>query len=417
MPDPEDKKELGGLARSIDSLFSGQGAGKEGALAEPEPEPDSGLEPLGDAGASPLPASATDVAEPDAWDPFGPAAAESEAEIPERERAPSTGAAAAEHDGPSPLELAVEAYLQGGRDAARIRSLVTGHVAALEFEPVAAAVERLVLGVGDPPDRETIDLVNELLSPIVTGRLVKRLGQEREEQRRSGYHRICSTLGLPMARALRDELAEASDLSARRAYFDALVAMGEAGRPVVEEMAEDENRFLARNGVAILGELGGPRAEELVLAALANPDPRVRREGLLQMARLRIADQDRLILALLDDTDDKVRLAAVHTAAEMRVERAVRPLVAMLDGSHDPEVLVPVLDALGRIGDPGAVPSIEKHATRDLFGKPPTEVRVEAYRALAHIGTPHARSVLERAVDDKDPVVRRVAKELTRKGR
>ncbi len=379
MPESEDKKELGGLARSIDSLFSGVG---EGAPFGDEPE----------------------VAVPQ--DTVAP-----EAAAPEDTDAPE---AAPAEDGmePSPLDLAVESYAAGGGDAGRVRTLATQHLDAREFDPVAAAVERLVLGAGDPPDSQRMELASELLTPMVRSRLVQRIGSERNEARRRGYFQVCTALGEEMALAIRDEMAEATDRFARRAYFDALVAMGDVSRPVIEAMADDENRFLARNAVAILGEVGGSRAVELVVAALANADPRVRREALLAMAKLKVEDADQLITGLLDDTEESVRLAAVVAAGELHVERALRQLIAALDDSYEAEVVLPILRALGQIGDPSAVVSIEKHAVRERFAKPRTGVRIAAYQALSHIGTPHARRLLNQAISDKDPEVKAAVKEL-----
>ena len=71
-----------------------------------------------------------------------------------------------------------------------------------------------------------------------------------------------------------------------------------------------------------------------------------------------------------------------------------------------------ILYALGQLGDPGAVISIEKHAINSFFSRSPTDVRIAAYRALHHIGTPHAKRLLNQAVDDKDPEVKASAREL-----
>jgi HEAT repeat protein len=75
-------------------------------------------------------------------------------------------------------------------------------------------------------------------------------------------------------------------------------------------------------------------------------------------------------------------------------------------------VVAAVLQALGQLGDPGAVNAIEKKAVGSFFSRPPTEVRIAADRALHHIGTPHAMQVLHAAADDKDPVVKNVARQL-----
>jgi HEAT repeat protein len=66
------------------------------------------------------------------------------------------------------------------------------------------------------------------------------------------------------------------------------------------------------------------------------------------------------------------------------------------------------------LGDPGAVPAIEKHAAPSRFGKTDTSERVAAYRALHQIGTPRARELVQRAASDKDPGVRAALRGLSR---
>ena len=215
-----------------------------------------------------------------------------------------------------------------------------------------------------------------------------------------------------MAVAIRDDLAESTDRLARRIHFDALIQMGDASRDVIEGMAIDENRFLVRNAIAILGEIGGERAVELVTSALANPDARVRREALLSLAKLGDENVGQLVVGFLDDTDSDVRMAAAVAAGELKVDRALRRLISLLDGSKDPDQCLPLIRSLGQLGDPGAVVSIEKHAVPSLFSKPRADVRINAYRALNAIGTPRARKLLNQAISDKDVEVRAAVKDL-----
>jgi hypothetical protein len=58
------------------------------------------------------------------------------------------------------------------------------------------------------------------------------------------------------------------------------------------------------------------------------------------------------------------------------------------------------------------VNAIEKRAVGSFFSRPPTDVRIAAYQALRRIGTPHAKSLLVQAADDKDPEVRSVVRGL-----
>lgn len=423
MSDAQRKKELAGLARSIDALFSDAGASDREGLATtdvvesapPEVQPVPKVE-----GEEPEPVTPELPPEresgPRGEEPgqhVGAGALEVETSGLEASSVDASEAEAPDDFEPTSLDSAVDAYLAGDAgQASEIERLATEMLDRKEVEPVARSMGRLALAAGEPPDAATLAVAERIASPIVLGRLARRMGEERNEQRRAEHRRACRALGEPMARAIRDDLAESTDRLARRIHCETLVEMGAPGRRIIEEMAQDENRFLVRNAVAILGDVGGEGAAELVTSALANTDARVRREALRSLAKLGDEEAAPLVVGLLDDSDASVRLAAAVAAGELKVERAVRPLIAMLDACSDPDECVPLIRALGQLGDPGAVNAIEKHAVRSLFSRPRTDVRIAAYRALNQIGTPHARRLLNQAVGDKDPEVKAAVKEL-----
>lgn len=459
MSEADNENELGGIARSIDSLFGGgpkpseplepaedaettpaegpeavdlggtdlmdaeteeapaDGDTEDALSADSESESRATSEEEGETGeddGDPIGTGEADLAlaDPDAADPDATALDENSDSPPDLRIVEVTAAAADDVDRPGELALAVESYLAGGGGEERVEELVEHDIAKRDYDAVAEAVERLVTAADGDRGAPSCILAESLLTPMVRSRLVQRLGQERSEARLAEYFALCTTLGEEMARAIRDALAEADDRHARRTYFDALVAMEAVSRPIVHEMAEDENRFLARNAVGILAELGGDDAGKAVVAALANTDPRVRREAALAIAKLGVEDADQLIVGLFDDSEASVREAATVAAGELRLERAVRPLVAFLEEAYDADEVLPLLHALGQIADPGAVPAIEKHAVKELFAKPRTGVRIAAYQALAHIGTPHARRLLNQALNDKDSEVKAAVKDL-----
>jgi HEAT repeat protein len=306
-------------------------------------------------------------------------------------------------DGATDFEHAVDAYLAGEPGAAaRVAELAAALRERLALDPLADAAERLANAAGDPPDPTLVEMAVGIMNPAVASRIVQRIGHERDDARKAGYATVCQRLGEIMAKAFRGALTDTPDQEVRRTYHEMMIAMGGTSRPIVEGMIEDENGLLVRSAVAILAEMGGERARELVVSALANPDARVRREALLSLAKLRDEESGALVLASLEDPDPEVRLAAATAAGELKVERALRHMLALLEAEHDPDRLRPIIRALGQLGDPGAVPAIEKHAVKTMFSKPPTEVRVEAYRALHQIGTPHARELVQQALADKD---------------
>ncbi|MBW3534320.1 MAG: HEAT repeat domain-containing protein [Gemmatimonadetes bacterium] len=312
------------------------------------------------------------------------------------------------------LAVAVGAYMEAEprrREAAadRVREAVAAHREARELDAVSDAVERL----SRAGDASAVALARELAIPAVASHLVGRLGMARDDERRGELFEMAERLGGVMAPAVADALSGADDRSARRNFVEALVRLGEPGLRQAEAMLEDSRWFVVRNAVAILGDVGGPRAVEHLTSTLAHEDPRVRRETLMGLARIGGDDAGMLVAGKLEDPDPEVRAAAAMAVGALRVERAQRSLQALLEGEDDPNVLVQTLVALGQLGDPGAVVAIEKKAVGSFFSRPPTPVRLAAYRALAAIGTPRARTLIEAAAaEDRDPEVKQLTRAL-----
>ncbi len=400
MAPPDEKKDLSGLARSIDALFG------EGEAVPPPAVDEAGGAP-DERGADAVPAPQDAPAAPPA------AAAEEIVWEPPVDKPPPR----AQDADPQALREAVTAFLKAdplaregkGRD---IRDAAAALREANALDVLADSVERLVLGAGDPPDEACLAMAQVLLSPGVASRIAAYLGNERDEDRRKELMRICELLGTDMALAVSDALSATQDRFARRTFLDAMVAMGPSAMPVVEKMVEDGRWFVVRNALAILGEVGGERPVELIIATLAHTDARVRREALMALAKVGGEDAGQLVYGMIEDPDSDVRLAAAMAAGALKVERALRPLLALLEEEDDPDVVAGVLRALGQLGDPGAVNAIEKRAVGSFFSRPPTEVRIAAYRALHSIGTPHAKSLLVHAAEDKDPAVKGAVRQM-----
>lgn len=376
MSSSDEKKSLSGLARSIDALFD------EGAMSSPPPKPAGGEEMV--------------------WEPV---------------QEPGRPGRQAQDADPQALRDAVTTFLEAdplaregkGRD---IRDAAAALREANALDVLADSVERLTLGAGDPPDEASVAMAQTLLTPAVASRIAAYLGNARDEERRGELVRLCKLLGHDMALAIADALSGTQDRFARRTFLDTMVALGPAAMPIVEKMAEDSRWFVVRNALAVLGEVGGERSVELIISTLAHTDARVRREALLALTKVGGEDAGMLVYGMIDDPDPDVRLAAAMAAGALKVERALRPLLALLESENDPDVVVGILRALGQLGDPGAVNTIEKRAVGSFFSRPPADVRIAAYRALHNIGTPHAKSLLIQAADDKDPAVKGAVRQL-----
>jgi hypothetical protein len=408
----DQKKNLKGLARSIDALFDegGGAAADQGDIQASESSPAAGSDDLRtDVGPSGVEVEPTSGGSSEA----NPAVRGEDLVWEDVDKRPPP---AVDPD-PDALARAIDLFLASdplereGQGRA-LREQVVALREASVIEPIADAVESLALRAGDPPDEACIAMARSLVSAGAASRLVSELGASREEDRRAELMLVCQRVGPEMAAAVADALSETTDRFARRTFLECMVSMGQTGMAVVEDMVEDPRWFVVRNALAILGEVGGDRPVELVIGTLAHGDARVRREALLALAKVGGEDAGILVVGMLEDPDSDVRRAAAVASGELKVERALKPLLSLLESDEDPDVSVGVLQALGQLGDPGAVQAIEKRAVGSFFAKPPAEVRIAAYRALHGIGTPHAKKLLQSASEDKDPEVKEAVRSL-----
>ena len=424
MPPTEEEKTEGGVARSLDDLF---------AQAEQARDPPSSS-PTGDAGGPGQTPGPSGVAEhsPTREAPSLPEGVQSAeatstgkaASSPEPAPAPET-MMPPEPPPPNPredrvrtatesLEQAVDSFLTGSGDVVdatrRIRDDALVLREANEQDPMLDVVERLALAGEDDP--AALALARQLATPGVCAGLAMRLAGARDEERRATLVQVCHRLGEEAAGAVARALAEADGRSERKNLVAALAGLGEQGLRQAEVMVQDGTWQVVRNGVSILSELGGDRVVEHLVGTLAHHHPKVRRETIQALARIGGETSTLLVINKLDDPDADVRATAARAIGTLGSERSVRNLLERLDQESVGEVQQEILRALGQIGDPGAVPAIEKRAVGGFLKRPPAEVRVAAYRALALIGTPHAKKVLNDATDDKDMDVRAAARSL-----
>lgn len=318
---------------------------------------------------------------------------------------------------PPDLQGKVEAFFStSGAERDRLAQEIQAEAARMKdvrnLNGAADLLEVLVHRSAEGADAQAISLARRITFPGAASQIVARIGGSRDEAGRARLIRISSGLGREMALALADALGEARDRFQRRIFLDALVAQGNLGLEMAQGMVEDPRWFVVRNGVALLGEIGGEDRISFLTGPLANPDSRVRKETVLALSKIDGENARLLLLGMLDDPDPDVRAVACRAVGLLKMEKALRPLLRILEEDQNENVQVECLEALGKIEDPGAVPFIEKRAVGGLFSRPATEIRVAAYRALAGIGTPRAKTLLKKAATDSDPEVRGVAQSL-----
>lgn len=203
--------------------------------------------------------------------------------------------------------------------------------------------------------------------------------------------------------------ARSDDKAIRRAAFCALAeigdrqgqdsfeeALGEARGEELEELLEIYVRLAWR-----LLENGEGGAARRIFLQLLLREGRWRCAGLEGLGKAGIPGEVPKVVAALEDPDAKVRQAALEALASLR--GATPALVQRLEAAGEKEA-VPLLEILGKRRDAAALPAILKKAAE--AGDP---VRLAAVEALAEIGGSDAVAPLAARLEDGSAVVRGAA--------
>ena len=173
------------------------------------------------------------------------------------------------------LEEAVSRYLAATSDqrvelADPLRAAVDEARSANALDGLARAMNSLL--AQPVPDAAAEALADDLMNVATQMRMAIHLGSVQDERERSDIVTAYAKLGDPMATVIADALTETDDRLARKTYMSALVGLGQSGMRVVETMIDDTRWFVVRNGLGVLGEIGGDTAIAHLTATLANED-------------------------------------------------------------------------------------------------------------------------------------------------
>ncbi|MBD0319419.1 MAG: HEAT repeat domain-containing protein, partial [Gemmatimonadetes bacterium] len=212
--------------------------------------------------------------------------------------------------------------LHEGNDSERLEALqrlefvAQHHMQRGDVDRVVALVDELrrdaeKLHGRDAATRGAVMLaMHRIAEHAVVNELVARLGKARSEDERVGLRSTLLHLGAEVVTPLVRELTAASDLSARRALRDTLVALDSLGVPLLEDMIGDQRWFVVRNMVGILGEIRSADAAEHFARTLLHDDARVRRETILALSKYGDERAVPLLVKALTDREASLRAAA-----------------------------------------------------------------------------------------------------------
>lgn len=255
-----------------------------------------------------------------------------------------------------------------------------------EFEVAADAAEALTAAAADPaldaePRRRMGELLRVLAKPEAMRSITSAMRvHRRDSEEHAACRRLLAVLGAQTIAPLLEVLADEPDMAARKAMVELISGLAKDNIEELGLRVADRRWYFVRNVVAILGATRDPRALPFLERTLRHGDNRVRRETIRSAAGIRDARSDAMLIAALgDDEASNVQLAARY---------------------------------LGLLNMRGGVPNLEQLARGEGHGSRENGPRIEAIGALGRIGSPSSIRTLEGLSRQRGLVAGRTTRDL-----
>jgi hypothetical protein len=192
----------------------------------------------------------------------------------------------------------------------------------------------------------------------------------------------------------------------------AAARLAQANAPEVLKALASNDAATQLEMVKLAGRLKLPGAAEGMEPLLGSGDRGLKLAVVEALTAIASPSALRLLETAIDDSERDVRVAAVRFLAGRAYRNAASRIEAMVTGSKlrsgDLTEKMAFFEAFGTLVGARGIPTLDKMLiAKGLLGKKEDpETRACAAMALGKIRTPEARAVLERAAQDKEPLVR-----------
>jgi HEAT repeat protein len=212
----------------------------------------------------------------------------------------------------------------------------------------------------------------------------------------------------PLLRA--SETVEHKELQA--VLRKAVHSIANENRPAVVELLAEDDPVLAVGAARLAGEMEIAEAGPALARLLAHADAAVRLAAVEAAVTLKASTVSAALEKALEDPEREIRIAAAKALGALQYRPAAKTLAAIVKGREirtaDISEKVAVFEAFGIVAEQDGLDMLDALLNgKGFLGKrEPTDIRAAAALALGRIPGVQARTSLERATQDEDPVVR-----------
>jgi HEAT repeat protein len=260
-----------------------------------------------------------------------------------------------------------------------------------------------------------IGIIRKLIVEAGEEKRIERIGKLIEEEAgvrledARGYLLLLQKNAIP---PLIQLLGKLKNSKTRRMVCDGLAEIGKNAIDLFTPFIDDRRWYLVRNIVYILGRIGREQAFPYLQKTFHHEEVRVRRETIQAFGLIGGPKAIGFLVRALTDGDVRIRSMAAINLGKIGKAAGLIPLLEVVQSKefqkNDPTEIKAFFDAIGMIGSNEAVPVLRQLLEKKgWFGRGKIdEVRNGAARALAMIGTPDAKAIVESGRQSKDEAIR-----------
>jgi len=302
------------------------------------------------------------------------------------------------------------------------------HLAPNYFEktgsPAILRILTLLLSHHQQQDRSTAqrNLANKAIEHLLTEQIATQLlnqfrHQTLSPQQFQRLQKVIVLLGTRIAPFLLNEMASEEDSAIRKHFAMLLGKMGEPLLDLLRETVHSNKWFVARNAVALLGDLRLETGIPILASLTRHEDQRVRRALIRSLAMIGGDKAVEPLSQLTNDPTAGLRRPAVKALGATKSAAAVQPLLAIAQ-RFDPlarqvDIRRDAVEALGMLGDQAAIQPLLVQARRPnlLRLRSLEELRAEIILTLSKLGGEQLETELEKWRHSPHGTVQRAAEQ------
>jgi hypothetical protein len=203
----------------------------------------------------------------------------------------------------------------------------------------------------------------------------------------------------------------------KRVVFNLLCAFGEPAVKEAQKRLHDPRAYYVRNLLMMIRRAGTPSSIPFVKPLLQNPNQSVRMEALSALLRFRDPGATKVLKDFIHSNDPDVAFQAVALAGQYRMTEVMGDILAKIkklilfeaDYGENEEIV----KALGDIGDPRAVPELERLArARTLYPQRRLKMQRLLYASLDRYPKESIAGLLKIGDRSNDDEIRKSCKKL-----